>query len=161
MTRSTSISISPMRAPDDIASVRDLFTAYVDALGIDLSYQNFSAELATLPGKYAPPAGAILLARNQQGDTVGCVALRPLDTPGHCEMKRLYVRPEARGHDLGRRLAITIIACARTAGYARIVLDTFTSMQAARQLYATLGFREIAAYYDNPNSDVVYLALDL
>ncbi len=161
MPHQDTISIAPMRVPDDIDSVRRLFTAYVAGLGIDLSFQDFSAELANLPGKYAAPAGAVLLARTQTGEAVGCVALRPLEAAGLCEMKRLYVRPDTRGHDLGRRLAVAVITCAREAGYARMVLDTFASMQAARLLYARLGFRETTAYYDNPNPDVFYLALDL
>ena len=150
-----------MRLPHDLETGHGLFTDYANSIGIDLAFQNFSAELASLPGKYAPPAGAILLACNSSREAVGCVALRPLETAGLCEMKRLYVCPTARGYDLGRRLAIAIVDRARDIGYARIVLDTFTSMQAARQLYATLGFRETTPYYDNPNADVVYLALDL
>ena len=141
--------------------IRRLFRDYAHALGVDLSFQNFGAELDGLPGKYAPPGGQILIARDEAGRAVGCVAMRPLAEPATCEMKRLYVRPEARGCDLGRRLAAAIITCAKDAGYARLRLDTLGSMTAARALYASLGFQATDAYYDSPIPGTLYLALDL
>ncbi len=155
------IRIGPVRFPDEAEIVRRLFAEYVDSLGIDLSFQDVSAELAGLPGKYAPPHGTVLLARDGSGDAVGCAALRPLPLPGACEIKRLYVRPEARGQNAGRLLAEAIVNAARATGYARALLDTLPSMRAAQALYASLGFRPTARYYDNPVPGTVYLALDL
>jgi GNAT superfamily N-acetyltransferase len=155
------LSIAEFRLPDDIQDVKRLFREYIAALGIDLSFQNFAEELDGLPGKYAPPDGQILIARDEAGCPVGCVAMRPLAEIGVCEMKRLYVRPEARGCDLGRRLAEAIIKRARDAGYSRMRLDTLSSMTAAQKLYASLGFQATNAYYDSPIPGTLYLALDL
>jgi ribosomal protein S18 acetylase RimI-like enzyme len=145
--------------PQDLATVRALFREYAAGLGIDLCFQGFEQELAQLPGKYAEPAGRVLLAGKPQED-VGCVALRPLEN-GDCEMKRLYVRASARGEQLGRRLTQRICEEARAAGYGRICLDTLDSMQAALALYHSLGFREIAPYVYNPIAGARYLALEL
>lgn len=161
MHASSTIDIAPVRLPEDVETVRGLFAEYIDSLGIDLSFQDVGAELAQLPGKYAPPRGVILVARDGKGAALGCVALRPWSQPGVCEIKRLYVRPAARGQALGRRLAEAAIAWARHAGYVRMLLDTLASMQAARQLYAALGFRPVAPYYDNPVPDTLYMALEL
>ncbi|RCS28754.1 GNAT family N-acetyltransferase [Rhodanobacter denitrificans] len=161
MSASSTIAIAPARLPDDIEIVRSLFAEYIDSLGIDLSFQDVGAELAQLPGKYAPPRGVILLARDDAGAALGCVALRPWPEPGVCEIKRLYVRPAARGRALGRRLAEAAIAWAAGASYARVLLDTLASMQAARQLYVALGFRPVAPYYDNPVPGTWYMALEL
>jgi ribosomal protein S18 acetylase RimI-like enzyme len=155
------ISIAPAGFPADREAVLGLFREYVDGLGVDLSFQSVEAELADLPGKYAPPAGLILLARNDGGEPVGCIALRPLTAHGACEMKRLYVRPSARGTGLGRRLAEAVIARAATLGYVRMWLDTLTTMQPAQALYESLGFRDAEAYYENPLPGTRYLALDL
>jgi ribosomal protein S18 acetylase RimI-like enzyme len=157
----SAITIVSARFPDDVETVRALFREYTDGLGIDLSFQDIAAELSGLPGKYAPPQGVVLLARDGAGEAVGCIALRPLAEPGACEMKRLYVRPAARGHDLGRRLAEAVIAHARAAGYSRMLLDTLATMARAQALYAALGFRETGAYYDNPLPGTRYLVLDL
>lgn len=157
----SSIAIEPACLPQDTEIVRGLFAEYVDSLGVDLSFQDVAAELAHLPGKYAPPRGAILLARDDAGAALGCVALRPWSAPGVCEIKRLYVRPAARGRALGRRLAEAAIAWAGRAGYTRMLLDTLASMQAARQLYVALGFREVAPYYDNPVPGTWYMAREL
>lgn len=161
MPVSPNIAIAPASLPDDVDTVRELFTEYVDSLGIDLSFQDVATELAQLPGKYAPPRGVILLARDGAGATPGCVALRPWPQPGVCEIKRLYVRPAARGHALGRQLAEAAIAWAVRAGYVRVLLDTLESMVAARQLYVALGFRPVAPYYDNPLPGTLYMALEL
>lgn len=154
-------SIAPAHFPDDIETVRTLFREYVEGLGIDISFQDVAGELAALPGRYARPDGALLIARDCERHPIGCVAVRPLSEPGTCEIKRLYVRPGARGQDLGRGLAEAAIAAARAAGHHRVRLDTLSSMRAARHLYAALGFRPTAPYYDNPIADAVYLALDL
>ena len=161
MAKPTTVTIAAARFPDDDATVRALFREYVDSLGVDLSFQDVEAEFAALPGKYAPPGGMILIARDAEGEAVGCAALRPLPQAGACEMKRLYVRPAGRGQNLGRRLAETIIAQARDAHYTRMLLDTLAPMRAAQALYASLGFTPTAPYYDNPLPGARYLALDL
>jgi len=151
--------IRPAILPQDLPEVRRLFRDYADGLDIDLSFQDFETELRELPGRYAPPRGRLLLAwRGTQ--PLGCVALRPL--PGKdCEMKRLYVRAQARGERLGRRLAERICREAREAGYARICLDTLPTMQSAQALYRALGFRPIEPYGYNPVPGALFLALDL
>jgi ribosomal protein S18 acetylase RimI-like enzyme len=153
------IRIAPASGAADIATVRALFLEYADALGVSLCFQGFDEELATLPGAYAPPPGRLLLAR-RGAEVAGCVGLRPLDA-ARGEMKRLYLRPQFRGHGMGRRLAEAVIAEARAIGYASLVLDSLASMRAARALYDSLGFREIPAYYDNPLPGVLYAGLDL
>jgi ribosomal protein S18 acetylase RimI-like enzyme len=153
------LRITAADSPDEIAAVRALFLEYARSLGVSLGFQGFDQELATLPGAYAPPRGCLLIAR-QRAEIVGCVALRPLDAE-RCEMKRLYLRPAGRGQGAGRQLAESIIAAARAIGYRRMVLDTLAQMPAARALYASLGFREIPAYYDNPLPGVLYAELDL
>lgn len=155
------IRIVSARFPDEAALVRQLFMEYIDSLGVDLTFQDVERELADLPGKYAPPDGTILIARDGAGDVVGCVALRPLPLPGACEIKRLYVRPRARRQNLGRRLAEEIVSAARAMGYTRALLDTLPSMRAAQELYASLGFRPTEPYYRNPVPGTIYLALDL
>ncbi len=148
------------RTAADLDQVRWLFRAYADWLEVDLCFQGFEQELATLPGRYAPPAGRLLLAKVGK-EAIGCVGLRPLE-PGICEMKRLWVEPGFGGHGLGRALAERIIDDACAVGYARMRLDTFPArMQAAQHLYRSLGFREIPPYYDNPFEGVVMLELRL
>lgn len=154
------IDIRTASFPDDTETLRQLFREYADWLAVDLGFQGFEAELATLPGKYAPPTGAALLAERADNFILGCVAMRPLDRQT-CEMKRLYLRGEARGAGLGRKLATQVIQLARQAGYDRMVLDTLDHMQDALRLYARLGFQPIAAYYPNPVPGAVYLGLDL
>jgi ribosomal protein S18 acetylase RimI-like enzyme len=148
----------------DVAVARALFQEYAAALNVDLCFQGFAQELLSLPGAYAPPRGRLLLAGPSQAPT-GCVALRPLPaddaTTATCEIKRLYVQPAARGTGLGATLARAILAEARAIGYREAKLDTLASMTAARTLYASLGFRECAAYYHNPLGGTVYMALAL
>jgi ribosomal protein S18 acetylase RimI-like enzyme len=149
------VAIVEVRNAGQLLSVKDLFLEYADSLGIDLHFQGFEQELATLPGKYAPPGGALLLAESDRG-AAGCVAIRPL-TQDICEMKRLYVRPAFRGTGLGRRLAEGAMGAARQRRYTKVRLDTLASMSSARSLYGSLGFKEIDAYYDNPIPGAVYL----
>lgn len=154
------ITISVAESPDDISVARELFLEYANWLGFSLCFQGFDIELATLPGKYAAPAGRLLLARC--GDMhAGCGALRPLE-PGICEMKRLYVRPEFRGRRLGLMLTKRLIADAKLIGYDLMRLDTVPKQMAdANRLYRSLGFYEIPPYYSNPQPEVCYLELRL
>lgn len=156
------MTISPARTPADVAIARELFVEYGESLGFSLCFQGFDEELATLPGRYAEPHGAILLAREPEG-AAGCVALRPLGDDGspRCEMKRLFVRPAFRGRGLGRALATEILAVARAAGYREMALDTVDTMTEAIALYRSLGFREIPPYTFNPLPNVVYLGVAL
>lgn len=161
MSNLSPFTIAAARMPADIGILRSLFIEYIGSLGVDLAFQDVDAELADLPGTYAAPAGIILIARDCLGEHVGCCALRPLPEPGACEMKRLYVRPLARGHELGRLLAEATIAHARQANYSRLLLDTLASMDAVQRLYALLGFRPTVPYNFNPLPGTIYLKLDL
>lgn len=153
------MNIYQAKAEKDINEVQLLFREYETALGVDLCFQSFSEELAGLPGKYAPPQGALLLAETGRG-VAGCVALRKIGEHA-CEMKRLFVRPEYRAQGIGRKLAQEIINRACAAGYREIFLDTLSGLEKALTLYRSLGFRETVPYYNNPLSGVVYLRLDL
>ena len=151
--------IREARFPNELALVRAIFTEYAASLPVDLSFQDFSAELAGLPGKYAAPLGRVLLAFDD-GQLIACGAMRPIDH-ATAEMKRLYVRPAGRGQQLGRRLAEKICTIAREAGYARICLDTLPHMASAQRLYASLGFEAIPAHVFNPIAGTQFLQLDL
>ena len=144
-------------------ATRAIFREYAAGLGVDLCFQNFEAELAGLPGDYAGPAGHLLLAL-VDGEVAGCGAFRALHDADHvnaCEMKRLYVRPAFRRFGLGRRLAEVLMDEARRCGYSVMLLDTLDDMEAARELYASLGFVETAPYYYNPIPGAHYLRADL
>jgi ribosomal protein S18 acetylase RimI-like enzyme len=144
---------------DHYGRARSLFQQYAEALGVDLEFQGFSRELASLPGAYAPPKGCILLAESAE-EIVGCVALRPLEKQ-ICEMKRLYVVPGYRNRKIGRALAEAVIEQARRCGYGRMRLDTLESMTAAQALYHSLGFRLIKPYRYNPLHHPSYFELNL
>lgn len=153
--------IAPVRSADDLAAVAALFQAYEASLDVDLGYQDFATELAALPGKYAPPTGALLLARDANGQPLGCVALRPMTEPRRCEMKRLYVAPAGRGTGLGRSLMLAIIDAAKAVGYRELWLDTLPSMAEAQGLYRAAGFEPAEPYYDTPVAGTVFLRLML
>jgi ribosomal protein S18 acetylase RimI-like enzyme len=139
----------------DVSIVRDLFIEYARSLGVDLDFQNFEREVATLPGDYDP-----ILVAHWNSEVAGCVALHALD-PTICEMKRLYVRQAYRGHAIGRALAERIIGEARASGFAKMRLDTLPMMQDAQRLYRTLGFVEISPYRFNPIAGSKFMELDL
>lgn len=162
---SPNFHITPVQTPSDLAATTALFEAYADSLNLDLSFQSFATELATLPGAYAPPTGTLLLARpsspqSNDSGTLGCVALRPLDPSARvAELKRLYVSPRARGTGVGKALVLAVLAEARRLGYRAVRLDTLPSMISALGLYRSLGFREIGAYYQTPVEGTVFLEL--
>src|SRR3984957_939617 len=149
--------LTKVRHPAEVAASATLFREYADWLGIDLGFQGFEAELASLPGKYAPPTGELVLACSPPGDALGCVAVRPLEGSAVCEMKRLYVRPAARGLGIGAALVAAIITSAEELGYAEMRLDTLPAMAEAFALYQRFGFLQIPAYYHNPVPGTVYL----
>ena len=155
----TIVRTYPVQTDEDLASAKLLFEEYAESLDFDLDFQGFDQELANLPGEYAPPKGCLLLAE-YEGQPAGCVALRALGQD-ICEMKRLYVRPEFRGLGIGRALAEAVIAQARNIGYTRMRLDTAPSMEAARTLYRSLGFRQISPYRYNPIEGAVFMESEL
>jgi GNAT superfamily N-acetyltransferase len=156
------VLIRDARVPDEMPVVRALFEEYAASLDVDLCFQDFDRELAELPGDYRAPRGSLLVA-DVGGRAVGCIALRPLagNDAAAGEVKRLYLRVDARGSGAGRALAEAVIQRARAAGYRMLKLDTLASMTAARTLYASLGFRACEAYYRNPLPGVTYMTLDL
>lgn len=183
------IRLVPAVSASELEATRAIFRRYAAALDLDLAFQNFDEELATLPGDYASPRGALWLAVREETATAdhgadhpadegapiltqadrtlrvaGCCALRPLDTvdyPNAAEMKRLYVHPDFRGLGLGRQLAEAVLDAARAAGYACVLLDTLDDMESARALYEDLGFAEVPPYYHNPIAGAHYLKVDL
>ena len=149
--------------PALLEATREIFREYADGLGIDLCFQHFDEELAALPGEYAAPGGALLLAC-VDGQLAGCGAMRALadvDYSNACEMKRLYVRRAFRGFGIGRLLAQALLDRAHQAGFTNMLLDTLDDMESARSLYETLGFEEIPPYYYNPIPGAHYLRADL
>ncbi|MDQ6627609.1 MAG: GNAT family N-acetyltransferase [Pseudomonadota bacterium] len=157
------IELRAAESHGDIALTAGLFREYALSLDIDLCFQNFDAEVASLPGEYAAPDGHLLLAF-VAGELAGCVAMRRLgdvDYANACEMKRLFVRPPFRRYGLGRMLAQALMDEARRAGYSAMLLDTLDEMEAARELYASLRFEEIPPYYFNPIAGAHYLKADL
>ena len=157
------VELTTPREPHEIELVREIFEEYASGLGVDLCFQQFDEELAGLPGDYAAPRGALLLAY-VDGAVAGCVALRPLDGVDYAnaaEMKRLYVRKAFRGFGLGRQLAEAVLDQARQAGYACVLLDTLDGMESARALYSELGFEEIPPYYHNPLPGSHYLKAEI
>ena len=143
----------------DNAHAKELFGLYAASLDFDLEFQDFQQELSDFPGRYGPPTGVVLLV--EEGDEIiGCVALRKLDE-NICEMKRLYVRPEYRGRNAGRLLVKGLIEEARRLGYTLTRLDTMPSMDVARALYTSFGFRQIDAYRHNPCEGAIFMELDL
>lgn len=159
-----SIRIEPAEFPKDADTIHTLFSEYASSLGIDLTFQQFQDELATLPGKYAEREhGGLLIAWMDEPDNspaaIGCVALRH-NTPIWSEMKRLYVRPQARGLRLGEKLVEAIISRAKVLGYRGIRLDTLANMTAAQGLYRKCGFGEIEPYYETPVEGTVFMGCD-
>lgn len=148
------MEIRSARIPEEVPAVRDLFREYAARLGIDLCFQQFDDELAKLPGSYVAPAGQLLVA-DAGSELAGCVACRP-HLNGACEMKRLYVRAQFRGHGLGRRLVEQLLERARSSGYREVVLDALPVMSEAIALYRSAGFLETAAYCVNPVPGALY-----
>ena len=161
--------ILPVRTLADLTATIALFRGYAASLDIDLGYQDFEGEMAAMPGKYAPPQGELLLARDGAGQAIGCVGLRPLPEPGGkfggrsagqsevCEMKRLYVTPQGRGTGIGRRLVEALVGVAEGAGYGEMRLDTLATMASAQGLYRSLGFETMPAYYETPVVGTVFM----
>jgi len=152
-------TIRTARFPQDREAARALLLEYQAAIGIDLCFQGFEAELRDLPGGYAEPRGCFLCAE-ADARLVGCVALKPLDADA-AEMKRLYVRPSYRGARIAAQLVLELIRRARPLGYTRICLDTLPGMERAQRLYSSLGFTDIAPYTHKPIPGARYMALEL
>jgi len=161
------IRLAQAASADDWRIARAMIEEYAASLGVDLCFQGFAEEMERIVDEYSPPRGALLLAK--EGEVIlGCVGLRPYHgdasvagVAGDCEMKRMYVPPAGRGRGIGRLLAEAIVAEARKAGYARMLLDTLPQLQAAQSLYESMGFRAIGAYRHNPVPGALYFALDL
>ena len=153
------MQICEARSPEQIAAVVNLFREYAAWLQIDLCFQGFNAELAALPGAYAPPRGRLLLGRGADGPA-GCVALRPVGDVT-CEMKRLFLRPEFRGKGVGRAMTLRLLDEARSIGYKNLRLDTLPSMKEAIALYRSLGFQEISPFRDLPAPGTLFMTISL
>ena len=155
------LNIFQAETAEHISTARELMLEYATALEFNLCFQGFDEEMRTLPGKYSPPSGRLLLALWDERPA-GVIALRALAEAGLCEMKRLYVRPEFRGHGIGRVLAERVIGEAAEIGYARMRLDTVPgNMDRAIAMYRELGFRETVPYYDSPVGQTLFMELDL
>jgi len=142
-----------------LQEVKELFLEYADSLNVDLCFQDFENELNSLPGKYSPPEGALILSRID-GKAAGCIALRKISN-GVCEMKRLYVRPDFRGFGIGKKLVNMIIEKARELGYEFMRLDTLPTMKSAQALYESFGFYDIGEYVYNPIKGTRFMELKL
>lgn len=153
------MSLEIKYAYNDIAKVKELFSEYINMLGISLSFQNYDNEFNNLPGAYSFPKGRLYIAFVDQ-IPAGCVALRPYNEFS-CEMKRLFVRPEFRGYGIGHQLTEKIIEDSKEIGYKHILLDTLSSLKNSISIYKQLGFYEIEPYYHNPLENAVYMQLDL
>jgi len=153
-------NITLVRSEEDLKDITTLFYEYTKWLDLDLTFQNFEAEIACMPGKYAPPGGELLLARLAEGDVVGCVAVRPL-VGEVCEMKRLWVRDNAKSLGIGKALVSAVIDVGKRLGYSRMRLDTLPRMAAAVTMYRSFGFVDIEPYYETPLSGTHFLELDL
>jgi ribosomal protein S18 acetylase RimI-like enzyme len=155
------LNIFQVEQAEDIAVARELMLEYATSLEFNLCFQNFEDEMRSLPGKYAPPSGRLFLAF-WEGRPAGVIALRALEEAGLCEMKRLYVRTEFRGHAIGRILAERLISEARESGYSRMRLDTVPGqMDRAIAMYRELGFKETEPYYNSPVSHTLFMELNL
>lgn len=167
---SASFPVREASGTRDVALAREMFLEYASTLPISLCFQGFDEEVATLPGRYVPPSGRLFLA-GPPGEAVGCVALRLLDPPPEAlggeraapvgEVKRLYVRPVARGTGTGRRLVGAVVDAARTFGYRTLCLDTLDEMREARALYESFGFTTTGRYYGPESEGVHYYAMKL
>lgn len=157
---SRTFTIEPARSDHDLQATVELIYEYVKWLDLDISFQNFDAEIAEMPGKYKPPTGELFLARGDDGNAIGCVALRPLASQ-ICEMKRLWVRNAAKGLGVGKALVAAAIKVGKQLGYQKIRLDTLPKMAAALGLYKSFGFVEIEPYYQTPLPSTHFLELDL
>jgi ribosomal protein S18 acetylase RimI-like enzyme len=157
---SDDFTIAPARTVIELTSAAALFRAYAKSLPVDLGSQGFSQELASLPGVYAPPQGELLLAK--RGDHVlGCVALKALEPSRAAEIKRLFVRPQARRLGVGKALVASVLKAAGARGYGEIKLDTLPQMEGAIALYKSFGFAPIAPYGSHPYPGLVTLGLKL
>ena len=155
------LSILQAETAEHISTARELMVEYATRLEFNLCFQGFEEEMQSLPGKYAPPSGRLLLAF-WDGRPAGVIALRALKDAGLCEMKRLYVRQEFRGHNIGRILAERLIGEAAQIGYTRMRLDTVPGqMDKAIAMYRALGFKETDAYYNTPVGETLFMELDL
>ncbi|RSL52167.1 hypothetical protein CEP54_011041 [Fusarium duplospermum] len=169
----TSFTIRQATTSDDLTSVVNCFRAYTEWLNMDLAFQDFATELSTLPGKYAPPKAALLLASDIEKDQVlGCIALRPIELQPtykvgrepnrrYCELKRLYVYPAARGRKVARALVTSALQIAQREGYDEVLLDTVELMTSAIKLYRSMGFQEVKPYYNNPGDGFINMSKDL
>lgn len=153
-------TIQDATRPEQVEAVRQLFFAYQDAIGVDLAYQGFAEEIERLPGQYSPPDGALLLATDAEGQALGCIALRRIDQI-RCEVKRLYVKPTARGVALGEGLVLALINRAAALGYRQMLLDTLPSMTPAIALYCRLGFQPGEAYGKAALDGTLFFVRDL
>jgi GNAT superfamily N-acetyltransferase len=153
------VKIAQATTKASIENTKKLIREYAESLEFDLGFQNFDREMDDFPGQYAAPTGGLYLAVDEK-QPVGCVALRDLGS-GVCEMKRLYVRPESRGKNIGRLLAETVIRAAKNLGYDLMRLDTIPSMKQANMLYKVLGFKEIPPYRFNPIEGAIFFELNL